>query len=53
MGENCVQIAEVSGVVGLNDDQCDVSGGTDPYTNISYDYYGLCEIVTYICVPSL
>ena len=48
LGENCVLIETRSGSksIGLNDQQCEISGAG------GIDYYGLCEIITYKCVPS-
>ena len=48
--ENCVLISNGGGNIGLNDYPCDKDYWVH---DTSIRMYGLCEISTYICIPSI
>ena len=47
--EDCVQINTGPEYIGLNDYPCHMDYW---YNNKSTEFYGLCEIITYKCIPS-
>ena len=46
MDEDCVQIYPMSDVIGLNDNNCHKENEGN------FPYYGLCEILSFKCIPT-